>query len=238
MDLSCPYEVRLDRLIGKWGGWGKRHTRDIIKQGKVRCDGRVVQEGRYDVGKFIKVECGSEVVQANIARYVMLFKPLGVVSATVDEEHPTVVSLIKEDWASELHLAGRLDRFTSGLMILTNDGAFSEALTFPGQGVGKRYRVGVDGPIREEVVKGFKAGMWFEKEGAEIAPAELELLSERECLLTIYEGKHHQVKRMFARYDLKVIALHRESMGQIELDSHLKPGEWRELTSAERFWLG
>ena len=150
-------------------------------------------------------------------------------SATIDEEHETVIDLIQTEWAGELHLAGRLDRFTSGLMILTNDSRFSESLTDPSQKVGKRYRVEVDGEISPEVVTAFEEGMWFAKEKITTAPAIVELQNSTTCLLTIYEGKHHQIKRMFARFDLKVTALHREAIGEIELPEDLKVGEWREL---------
>lgn len=226
--------VRLDRVLGKWGSWGKRRVRDIIDSGVVTCDGSVVREGSFQIGKFVAVCCQGEVVQARVPRYVMLHKPLGVVSATVDAEHETVLDLITENWAQELHLAGRLDRFTSGLMILTNDSAFSESITEPKRLVGKRYLVEVDQVIEDQMITDFQKGLWFAKEQVWTAPAQLTLLAPRRCLLTIYEGKHHQVKRMFARYEAKVTALHREAIGALELDATLAPGEWRSLTEGER----
>jgi 16S rRNA pseudouridine516 synthase len=114
-------------------------------------------------------------------------------------------------------------------MILTNDGEFSESLTEPAQKVGKRYLVEVDGVIGQEVVEVFEEGMWFAKEEITTAPAKVELIKDSRCRLIIYEGKHHQVKRMFARFDLKVIALHREAIGGIELPDDLPMGAWREL---------
>lgn len=226
--------MRLDRLIGKWGGWGKRRTREVIDSGQVTCDSKVVREGAWQVGRFATVLCAGEIVQAREARYVMLHKPLGVVSATIDSEHATVVDLIEESWAPDLHLAGRLDRFTSGLMILTNDSSFSEGITEPNKLVGKRYLVEIDCTIREEMVADFQRGIWFAKEQVRTAPAQVVLLAENRCQLMIYEGKHHQVKRMFARYGAKVTALHREAIGGIELDAALAPGQWRPLTEEER----
>ncbi|MGJ8696953.1 MAG: pseudouridine synthase [Verrucomicrobiaceae bacterium] len=220
--------MRLDRVIGKWGGWGKRSVRERLEGGLVRLNGEVVEVGRTQVGTFDRVEVEGKVVQARVARSVMLNKPAGVVSATVDEEHKTVIDLIDAAWAGELHLAGRLDRFTTGLVILTNDSGFSESLTEPGRKVGKRYVVETDGEITGEMVSAFEKGMWFAKEQVTTAPAIVELLGERRCRLTIYEGKHHQVKRMFSRFEVKVVGLHREAVGEFEL-GELGEGQWVEI---------
>jgi len=156
--------VRIDRLVGKWGGWGKRRTREYFENGQIRLNGEVTEERGILVGKFDHIQVAGEVVQAFIRRTILLHKPAGVVSATTDPEHQTVIDLITEDWAKELHLAGRLDRFTTGLVILTNDSSFSESLTEPGQKVGKRYLVTVDGEITPQVIAAFEKGMWFAKE--------------------------------------------------------------------------
>lgn len=221
--------MRLDRLIGKWLEAGKRRTRAAFEAGEVRVNGVVILEGAVLIGKFDRVECRNEIVRNPVRRVLMLHKPSGVVSATTDGEHGTVIDLIGEEWAAELHLAGRLDRFTTGLVILTNDSHFSESLTEPGAMVGKRYLVEVDGPIRPEVIRDFQRGLWLAKEQVMTSPAKVDLLESTRCRLTIYEGKHHQVKRMFAKYDLKVTALHREAIGTIELPENLAPGEWRSL---------
>ena len=135
-------------------------------------------------------------------------------------------------------MAGRLDRFTSGLMVLTNDSALSERLTLPGAKLGKRYRVTCDAVISEDMINAFESGMWFAKEGSRTQPAKVALLRENLCQLTIFEGKHHQVKRMFARFGVKVTALHREAMGPLELDESLSEGEWRALTEVELSSIG
>ncbi len=225
--------MKLERLLRKWGHWGRRKVREEIRQEKVSVNGRVVRESTVLVGPFDEVSYGQKVVQQRIPRHLMLHKPEGVVSATKDLEHETVVDLVAESWSSELHLAGRLDRFTSGLMVLTNDSFFSERLTSPESRLGKRYRVRCDLPISVEAKESFEKGMWFDKEGVQIQPAQVKLLSERECLLTIFEGKHHQVKRMFARFGIQVVALHREAMGWLELDESLEPGKWRLLSEEE-----
>lgn len=222
--------VRLDRLLSKWGQWPQRESRARIARSLVTIDGQVTTDPQDQVTRFSRVCIGDEVVQSEAARYIMLHKPVGVVSATRDTEHRTVVDLIDEEWASSLHLAGRLDRFTTGLVILTNDSEFSESLTTPGRRIGKRYRVTLDQPVPDPVQQEIRQGMWFAKEQVMTAPALLEPLGSLAFLLTIYEGKHHQVKRMFSRFGIKVTALHREAIGGIEMDSDLLPGHWRELT--------
>lgn len=221
--------MRLDRFVGRWAGAGKKRTRTFFEEGRVLLNGVVVEDGSVALGKFDRVEVNGEVLQAKTPRYVMLHKPRGVVSATIDTGHETVIDLIEEDWADELHLAGRLDRFTSGLMILTNDSRYSESLTDPASKVGKRYLVGVDGVILSKVVAAFEAGIWFAKEKVTTSPAKVELLDEKTCRLTIFEGKHHQIKRMFARFDLKVLRLHREAIGVLELPLDLREREWLEF---------
>ncbi|MEN8695604.1 MAG: RNA pseudouridine synthase [Akkermansiaceae bacterium] len=218
--------MRLDRLIGKWGGWGKRSVRERFEAGLVRVNDLVIEDRATLVGKFDRIEVGHEVVQALVRRRVMLHKPSGLVSATTDAGHQTVIDLIDEPWAQELHLAGRLDRFTTGLVILTNDGEFSESLTEPGKKVGKRYLVETDAEITEEMVQAFQEGMWFAKERVTSAPAIVKVLGKKNCRLTIYEGKHHQVKRMFSRFEVKVVRLHREAIGEYELGD-LQLGKWR-----------
>lgn len=219
--------MRLDRFVGRWAGTGKRRTRKFFEQGRVRCNGLVVEKGAKEVAHFDRIEVDDEVLQARVPRYVMLNKPAGVVSATVDEEHQTVIDLIDEAWVGDLHLAGRLDRFTTGLVVLTNDSQYSEWLTSPESKVGKEYLVKVNGPISHQLVGAFEKGIVFEKEGITTASATVKMLASNRCRLTIFEGKHHQVKRMFARFGLKVVSLHREAIGELRLPGDLREGEWR-----------
>ena len=226
--------MKLEKLLRGWGEKGRKEVREQLRQGLVSVNGELEFEAAALIGPFDSVWCDGQCVQSRKRRAVMLHKPLGVVSATRDEEHETVVDLLQEDWAEELHLAGRLDRFTSGLMILTNESALSERLTLPGEKLGKRYRVKCAQAFSHEVIEACRAGLWFEKEQIQTQPAQFESIASDECLLTIYEGKHHQVKRMFARFGIKVLALHREAMGPLELDPLLAPGQWRLLTEEER----
>jgi 16S rRNA pseudouridine516 synthase len=227
--------MKLVRLITKTLDCGSRTARAHLAAGRVRVNGEIETSHARQLEPFDHVQVDHTILQARIPRYVALHKPSGHVSATTDPEHPTVIDLIDEPWADDLHLAGRLDRFTTGLVILTNDSQFSESLTLPQEKIPKVYHVKTDLPISAEAIAAFKKGMRFEKENATTAPAQIKITTPTSCRLTIYEGKHHQVKRMFARFGIKVTALHRESVGNIALGT-LKSGEWHEftVTSASR----
>ena len=220
--------MKLERLIRQTLGCGRREARARLGAGRVQVNGSPEFDAARLLGPFDRVECEGAALRFRIPRYVALHKPAGHVSATTDPDHPTVIDLIDTPWASELHLAGRLDRLTTGLVILTNDSRFSEGLTSPGRKVPKVYVVDTNQSIPEAATVAFEAGMRFEKEDVTTAPAVVERLADLRCRLTIFEGKHHQVKRMFARFGIKVVGLHRESVGAISLDG-LLPGEWREL---------
>jgi 16S rRNA pseudouridine516 synthase len=134
-----------------------------------------------------------------------------------------------------LHLAGRLDRSTTGLVILTNDSDFSESLTQPDQKIPKTYLVDTDLAITPEAIEIFRAGMFFAKENIHTQPAVVSLLSSNSCRLTIFEGKHHQIKRMFLRFGIRVTKLHRESIGSYALPEDLAVGEWRVMAKKDHF---
>ena len=226
--------MRLDRLISRARGTGRREVRGILAKGVVKVNGVVVLNGRADVGEFDRVELDGEVLQARRPVYVMLNKPAGYVSATVDDEHPTVMELLGDAFPDEeLHIAGRLDRFSTGLLLLTNDGAWSRRLTVPDEEHPKVYLVETAEPIKPDTAETFAGGIYFGYEDLTTGPAELELLGERRARLTIYEGKYHQVKRMFHAVGNRVVSLHREKVGPIALDPELAEGEWRELLPDE-----
>ncbi len=218
--------MRLDRLLGQLAGLGRSAARRKIASGRVCVAGKIERDGCRQIGPFEIVSLGDEILQEKIPRYVLLNKPAGILSATTDLKHPTVISLIHEPWADELHLAGRLDRATTGLVILTNDSAFSKSLTQPESHIPKNYLVNVDKPVSDEVVSAFREGIRFEKEGITTQPAIVDLHKPNIVRLTIYEGIHHQVKRMFARFDIRVTALHRESIGPYHLTAELPSGAY------------
>lgn len=220
--------MNLLQFIAKRTGLGKRHAKSVLERGEVFLNRCVARDGGIPLGKFDHLAVCGEVLQSATARYLLLHKPAGILSATSDPVHRTVIELIREPWAYELHLAGRLDRSTTGLIVLTNDSAFSESLTRPGNSVPKTYLVETDLPVTGEAVRAFREGMDFAKEKIRTQPALFVPLSKTSCRLTIHEGKHHQVKRMFLRFGIRVLKLHRESIGPYSI-GHLAPGDYSPL---------
>ena len=221
--------MTLAQFIAKRTGFGKRHAKKLLENGDVLLNHEPASDGTIPIGKFDHIAAAGKILQAHTPRYIMLHKPSGILSATTDKEHKTVIDLIDEPWANELHLAGRLDRSTTGLVILTNDSTFSESLTRPENSIPKTYLVGTDQPIPPEAIAKFRSGMSFRKENTRSHPAIVDLLTETSCRLTIHEGLHHQIKRMFIRFDIRVISLHRESVGPYHL-ADLAPGQWLKIT--------
>jgi len=226
--------MRLDRFLSNLPQLNRQAARQLLASGRVRVDGAVVCDGLCEVSQFSRIEVDNEPLQAGkAARYFMLHKPIGVVSATAHEQHRTVLDLLDEPDKAELHLAGRLDLNTSGLLIITNDGQWSRRLTEPRSRLGKVYRVETEKPITPEYIEVFARGLYFAYEDLTTLPAELVILDSHNALLTLHEGRYHQVKRMFGHFQNKVIGLHRISMGAIQLDPLLTPGQYRALTPAE-----
>ncbi|PJE41869.1 MAG: 16S rRNA pseudouridine(516) synthase [Pseudomonas sp.] len=226
--------MRLDRFLSNLPQLNRQAARQLLASGRVQVDRAVVCDGLCEVSQFSRVEVDNEPLQAGkAARYFMLHKPIGVVSATAHEQHRTVLDLLDEPDKVDLHLAGRLDLNTSGLLIITNDGQWSRRLTEPRSRLGKVYRVETEQPITPEYIEVFARGLYFAYEDLTTLPAELVILDSHSALLTLHEGRYHQVKRMFGHFQNKVIGLHRLSMGAIQLDPHLAPGQYRALTTAE-----
>lgn len=226
--------MRLDRFLSNLPQLNRQAARQLLASGRVQVDGAVVCNGLCEVSQFSRIELDSELLQAGkAARYFMLHKPIGVVSATEHEQHRTVLDLLDEPDKADLHLAGRLDLNTSGLLIITNDGQWSRRLTEPRSRLGKVYRVETEQPITPEYIEVFARGLYFAYEDLTTLPAELVILDSHSALLTLHEGRYHQVKRMFGHFQNKVIGLHRLSMGAIQLDPQLAPGQYRPLNAAE-----
>ncbi len=229
--------MRLDRWVQGYGAYGRSSARRLIASGCVMVGGVVVRDGLADVGEFDEVRIDGDVVQSREAYYLMLNKPAGCVSATVDSEHETVMDLLDVPYAGELHIAGRLDKESTGLLLLTNDGRWSRLITEPAEAIPKRYLVTTEGDIGLEDVESFREGFYFAYEDVTTLPAELEILTSRCARVVIYEGKYHQIKRMFHAVGNRVTSLHREMVGGIRLDDGLGEGGYRVLTEAEvDFW--
>lgn len=213
---------------------GRNQARQRVVERRVTVDGVPAAQHDLEVSRFSRVELDGTVIRESERRlHLMLNKPVGILSATTDAEHRTVIDLIDDPDKSSLHLAGRLDRNTSGLLLLTNDGRWSKALMEPSRKVPKVYLVETQDPIPAEAVAAFADGFYFHTEDLTTLPADLEILSERRARLTLHEGRYHQVKRMFHRIGNRVTALHRESIGRIVLPADLETGEWRALAEQE-----
>jgi 16S rRNA pseudouridine516 synthase len=223
---------RLDRFISQNSDCARADVRLLVAQGRIHLDGQVACSVQEQVTEFTHVVFDGLCLQDNKPVYIMLNKPKGFVSATSDDKHPVVLDLIDHPQKNELHLAGRLDFNTTGLVLLTNDGAWSREISLPETKLPKVYEVTVAKPLTEAYVDAFRAGIYFEYENLTTLPAELEILSAYTARLSLMEGKYHQVKRMFGFFQNEVLALHRASVGHIELGG-LELGRSRLLDNEE-----
>ena len=226
--------MKLNRLLAKHQSLGRGGARQSVLTGRVWVNGMICRDESQEVTRFDRVELGDIIIQSGLsAVYLMLHKPAGYVCATIDTQHPTVLDLIDHPAKRQLHVAGRLDRFSTGLVLLTNDGVWSKRITEPVFKQAKTYRVVTETVIPEEAVGAFERGFYFHTEDLTTKPARLEILSEKEARVTLWEGRYHQIKRMFHRVGCRLTALHRESVGPLTLDASLPPGRWRQLSPEE-----
>ena len=224
--------MRLDRLVAQLAGISQQRVRHLIADGHIRLNAETVRDACRDVRPFDTVESGGTVLQQGYpARYLMLHKPAGYVSATAHPAHRTVLDLVGAA-SDELHLAGRLDLNTTGLVLLTNDGHWSRRLTLPGSKQPKVYLVQTEDRIDPACIDAFEKGLYFSYENLTTLPAQLEILDTHKARLTLHEGRYHQVKRMFGHFRNRVTHLHREAIGPLTLGDLLE-GESRSLTQEE-----
>ncbi|MCK9534894.1 MAG: pseudouridine synthase [Pseudomonas sp.] len=223
---------RLDRFISQNSAFKRADTRLLIAQKRILLDGQLAHSAQQKVTQFTHVLLDDQCLQDNQSVYLILNKPQGVVSATKDLQHTTVLDLLEHPQKNELHIVGRLDLNTTGLVLLTNDGAWSRQISLPETKLAKTYEVTVAQPLTAEYIEVFREGIYFAYEGITTQPACLEILSEYNAKLTLTEGKYHQVKRMFGFFQNQVLALHRASVGSLTLTG-LKLGQSRVLTAQE-----
>lgn len=229
--------IRLDKLLAEMGCGSRTQIKELIRKGNVLVNGEIIKkpESRINTDKDDIVCCGKEISYTKY-EYYMLNKPDGVVSATADNLHRTVIDLIAGKKRNDLFPVGRLDIDTEGLLLITNDGELAHRLLSPKKHVDKVYYALVGGKLPENAAELFKQGIELE-DGTRLMPAELEVISfseeKSEILLTIHEGKFHQVKRMFEAAGCHVEYLKRMSMGILKLDENLKTGEYRHLSQEE-----
>ena len=224
---------RLDRYLSRTLGINRRDVKPLLAQGRVQVDGRSVGGTDHLIDEFSHVSIDDRLLQAKLPVYLMFHKPVGILSATSDPQHTTVIDMLQRPDKDDLHIVGRLDRGSSGLLLLTNDGRWSRALMAPEHAVPKVYLVTLQNPLTSDYVKAFAEGMYFDYEDIITRPARLEILEERLARVTLVEGRYHQIKRMFGRFRNPVLALHRTAIGNLPLDPALTPGQSRELTPVE-----
>lgn len=225
---------RLDKLLAGTGKWSRREVKALVRQGLVRVDGRLAAsaEDKLDPAATVVTVAGKTISLCRFT-YVMLHKPAGVLTATEDRKQPTVLDLLPPE-LRRIGLApvGRLDKDTEGLLLLTNDGELAHRLLSPKYHVDKRYLARVDGELSATDAEAFACGMTL-GDGLECLPAGLEVLPDRVCIVTLREGKFHQVKRMLAARGAPVLYLKRLSMGPLTLDDSLAAGAYRLLRAEE-----
>ncbi len=226
---------RLDKILSATGKWSRREVKELLRQGRVTVDGSrpTGPEMKIDPEQCeILVDGASAGYEAYT--YLMLHKPAGVLSAVEDRKQKTVLDLLPRELQRRgLFPVGRLDKDTEGLLLLTNDGDLAHRLLSPRHHVDKVYYARVDGRLEAEDCRAFAAGITL-ADGLVCLPARLEILSDCEALVTVQEGKFHQVKRMLAQRGKPVLYLKRLAMGPLRLDDDLPPGAFRRLTDSER----
>jgi 16S rRNA pseudouridine516 synthase len=226
--------MRLDKYLGNVTDLSRSQAKIAIKNGLVRVENRIVRDAAMQIKpQEQQVRLEGSILGPCGPRYFMLHKPQGYVCATTDRRHPTVLDLLDEPNLNKLHIAGRLDIDSSGLVLITDDGNWSHRVTSPKHHCIKRYQVELAEPLETETVSAFKNGILLESETRKTRPAELVIIDSYHAEVLIGEGRYHQVKRMFAAVGNFVKTLHRVSVGNIILDETLSPGEYRPLSTDE-----
>ena len=224
---------RLDKRLANTGRWSRKEARDLIRSGRVAVDGVPCRAPEQKIPETSPVAVDGEALAPSGPVYLMLHKPAGVVSSTDEPGAETVLDLLGEEYQNiGLFPAGRLDKDTEGLLLLTNDGPLAHRLLSPKNHVDKVYYVEVDGTLDGADVVAVRGGVTL-ADGFECLPAKLELLSGNSAYITLHEGKYHQVKRMLASRGKPVTYLKRVRFGPLVLDETLPKGGWRALTGEE-----
>ena len=227
--------MRLDKYLAETAQCTRSEAKALLSKGKVAVNGVLCKKGDTQIreGDAVTVE-GRELAYRQFV-YLMLNKPEGVVSASTDKRDTTVVDLVRDAYPRrELFPAGRLDKTSTGFVLLTDDGGFAHDILAPKRRVSKTYTVTLDTPLTDAMKRGFAKGVTL-ADGTALSPAEVEALSADGLVVRVLlkQGVYHQIKRMFGVYGAGVNALHRDAIGGLALDESLAPGQWRELTAEE-----
>ena len=230
--------MRLDKYLSERLGIPRGESRKLAAKGRVTVNGVLTKKADTQIEEATaEVAVDGRLLAGAYQKYVylMLNKPEGVVSAAQDKRDTTVVDLIGDAYPRrELFPAGRLDKTSTGFVLLTDDGGFAHEILAPKRHVSKTYTVGIDTPLTEEMRKGFAEGVTL-ADGTALSPAEVEALTSDGLTVKVRlrQGVYHQIKRMFGVYGAGVNALHRDAIGGLALDPALAPGQWRELSAEE-----
>lgn len=229
-------KMRLDKFLSNSGLGSRKEVKAIIKAGRVTVNDSIISNSGHIIGADSQVMVDGEAIVYKEFYYLMLNKPAEVISATRDNLHETVVDLLPLQYHHlDLFPVGRLDIDTEGLLLLTNDGQLAHSLLSPRRRVPKTYYAEIEGQVTPEDIEAFKKGIAIDHDFTTL-PAKLAILESSHISkieVTIFEGKYHQVKRMFQAVGKNVIYLKRISMGTLELDKNLAPGQVRELSEDE-----
>ncbi len=227
--------MRLDKYLAETAQCTRSEAKTLLQKGRVTVNGAVCKKGDAQLKAGDAVAVDGKTLQYQKFVYLMLNKPAGVVSASTDKRDTTVVDLVGGAYPRrELFPAGRLDKTSTGFVLLTDDGGFAHDILAPKRHVSKTYTVVLDTPLTAEMQAGFAQGVTL-ADGTELSPAEVEALTEDGLTVrvTLKQGVYHQIKRMFGVYGAGVNALHRDAIGGLALDKTLEPGQWRELSDEE-----
>ena len=223
--------MRLDKYICKSTKLSTAQAVELIQTGNATINDETCLFEARQVHEGDTVELHNKVLTLRAFRYLMMHKPAGYICSNKDERHPSLFNILDIDNINVLHIVGRLDMDTTGLVLITDDGRWSYNITHPGQDCSKLYRVGLSKPIAQAVIQTFKHGVMLQGAKALTLPAELTIMEEKDVRLSITQGINHQVKRMFKAVGNRVNTLHREKIGCVSLD--IEEGQWRYLTEQE-----
>jgi 16S rRNA pseudouridine516 synthase len=223
--------MRLDKLICISTTLTRDEATRCILAGEVTVDGELITDIRCQVHTHRDIRLNGEKLIPRPFRYQLIHKPKNTICSNIDEAYPSVFNHVNLPDHRELHVVGRLDADTTGLVLATDDGHWSFDIIRPESNCKKTYRVGLSRPLSEEAAERLRCGVIFQGITDPTLPAELEFITSTDVRLTITEGKYHQVKRMFAAVGNRVVTLHREQIGGVRLD--IAEGQWRELSEDE-----
>ena len=228
--------MRIDKYLANMNVGSRKEVHQLIKKGVVAVNGKTVKTPKEKINEDDVVTVNGEEIAYQKYHYFLLNKPKGVLSATEDRSQKTVISLLDpQDQYQGISPVGRLDKDTTGLLLLTNDGQLNHELLAPNKHVAKVYRAQIAGVADEETIETFASGMTL-GDGTKLKPAKLKILKQdrendtSEIEIEISEGKYHQIKRMFVAVGMKVTALDRLSMGKLHLPADLRRGKYVELS--------